>query len=339
MKYQFLRPDQPSDPQYFIALMLNRKKMKERILIGSKEEIQSLLRGYQEADIICDIERPIGTLLTEFEQDTKKAWNEFGTMPLWEAMHTNRFRQPELERIALDFLRAKYELGTPLEKYAAIRVWDGYARARVIANRESAADAYMRDMGGVKELFLYAEKRDILMRNKKKRIETASFDTQDYALDLWYPSGGPDNECVFAYKSLTPLVIYYQRRISEWQYFFQKCSVCGRYFLAPSQRYSICSEACRKAQARKSKSEFDDRARSNQYDMIYKNVCQRWRNRMNKAKRIGLPEDRLAEMQQAFKTFKTAALEKKNQVKSRDLTLMEYQNWLDAQDVILNQFV
>ena len=32
------------------------------------------------------------------------------------------------------------------------------------------------------------------------------------------------------------------------------------------------------------KSEFDERARENNYDLLNKNECQKWRNKINKAK-------------------------------------------------------
>jgi hypothetical protein len=73
--------------------------------------------------------------------------------------------------------------------------------------------------------------------------------------------------------------------------------------------------------------------------MIYKNVCQRWRNRINKAKRIGLAEERITELSNAFTKFKQAALEQKKKVGNKQLTLMEFQDWLDAQDEILNSFL
>ena len=339
MEFTFERTDTPALERYEIALLLDRKKMKEHILIGTRSEIRRRLNGDKDAELFHDEERPLGTLLTEFEQDKEKAWNQYGTMPLWNALHTNRFEQPALEKTAREFLEARYKFGTPLEKYAAIRIWNGYCRARLPADRPKAADDYMADISGLKTLFLYTEKREALMKTKSRMIESKAFVKEDFCLDLWYPTGNPDFECAMGYHNLFPLVLYYQRRVAEWQLFFQKCSVCGKYFLAPSQRYSICSEVCRKMQAKKSKQEFDDRARSNQYDMIYKNVCQRWRNRINKAKRIGLAEDRMEEMNKAFLQFKQSALEQKKKVGSRKITLMEFQDWMDAQDAILNAFL
>ena len=339
MEFIFDRPDDPAQERYEIALLLDRKKLKERILIGIRAKIQRRLQGVKDAAVFLDVERELGTLLTEFTQDKEKAWNQYGTMPLWDALHTHRFAQPALEKTARDFLEAKYRYGTPMEKYAAIRIWDGYRRARIPKDRSDAAEKYMRDISGLKTLFLYTKKPEILMKSRNRLVESHSFEAEEFDLDIWYPLGRFDFECAMGYHSLVPLVLYYQKRIAEWQLCFQKCSVCGKYFLAPSQRYSICSEACRKIQAKKSKQEFDDRARSNQYDMIYKNVCQRWRNRINKAKRIGLAEERMAELNKAFTEFKQSALEQKKKVGSKKLTLMEFQDWLDAQDEILNSFL
>ena len=175
MEFTFERTDTPALERYEIALLLDRKKMKEHILIGTRSEIRRRLNGDKDAELFHDEERPLGTLLTEFEQDKEKAWNQYGTMPLWNALHTNRFEQPALEKTAREFLEARYKFGTPLEKYAAIRIWNGYCRARLPADRPKAADNYMADISGLKALFLYTEKREILMKTKARMIESKAF--------------------------------------------------------------------------------------------------------------------------------------------------------------------
>ena len=108
MEFIFDRPDDPAQERYEIALLLDRKKLKERILIGIRAKIQRRLQGVKDAAVFLDVERELGTLLTEFTQDKEKAWNQYGTMPLWDALHTHRFAQPALEKTARDFLEAKY---------------------------------------------------------------------------------------------------------------------------------------------------------------------------------------------------------------------------------------
>ena len=140
MEFTFERTDTPALERYEIALLLDRKKMKEHILIGTRSEIRRRLNGDKDAELFHDEERPLGTLLTEFEQDKEKAWNQYGTMPLWNALHTNRFEQPALEKTAREFLEARYKFGTPLEKYAAIRkdvFYAGCARKTALLKQEN----------------------------------------------------------------------------------------------------------------------------------------------------------------------------------------------------------
>ena len=45
MEFIFDRPDDPAQERYEIALLLDRKKLKERILIGIRAKIQRRLQG------------------------------------------------------------------------------------------------------------------------------------------------------------------------------------------------------------------------------------------------------------------------------------------------------
>ena len=47
----------------------------------------------------------------------------------------------------------------------------------------------------------------------------------------------------------------------------------------------------------------------------------------------------MEELNKAFLQFKQSALEQKKKVGSRKITLMEFQDWMDAQDAILNAFL
>ena len=65
---EFVRHE-PCYYQILFVLTLDRKKMKERILIGKELEIRFRLQGSMNADIMCDLTRPLGSFLTEFEHD------------------------------------------------------------------------------------------------------------------------------------------------------------------------------------------------------------------------------------------------------------------------------
>jgi len=95
MDYEFQRHEPCFDRVMFV-LTLDRKKMKERIVAGKEAAIRSRLRGNPDAEVICDAVRPLGTFLTDFEQDPDGEWNRSGLAPLREALHTNRWKQPDL---------------------------------------------------------------------------------------------------------------------------------------------------------------------------------------------------------------------------------------------------
>ena len=159
---------------------------------------------------------------------------------------------------------------------------------------------------------------------------------EDTRLDLWYPDSKRKMECVAAYSSLYPLITYYLNRLNDWGLYFRKCKICGKVFLAKSQRYELCSDKCRKKQSLQNKREFDERARKNNYDLCYKNECQNWRNKINKAKKTpGFPADRLEEMQAAFESFKKEALQRKQTVKKKAASPNEFSDWLLQQSNII----
>ena len=93
------------------VISLDRQKKKERVLIGEELQIRFSLRGNTDADVLCDMTRPLGTLLAEFEHDPDGEWSRLGLMPLRKALHSNRWKQPALEKSAGEFLAKKYLTG------------------------------------------------------------------------------------------------------------------------------------------------------------------------------------------------------------------------------------
>ena len=143
-------------------------------------------------------------------------------------------------------------------------------------------------------------------------------------------------ECVAVYASFYPLITYYLNRLNDWGLCFRRCKVCGRVFLASSQRYELCGDKCRKAQALQNKRDFDERARENNYDLLYKNECQNWRNKINKAAKLdGFPPEQLAVMRAAFEAFKKEALMRKRAVKQKAASPKEFSDWLYRQSNVI----
>ena len=85
-----------------------------------------------------------------------------------------------------------------------------------------------------------------------------------------------------------------------------------------------------------SKRDFDERARENNYDLLYKNECQSWRNKIKKAEKLpGFPQDRLEMMHAAFDAFKKEALTRKKAVKAKTASPKEFSDWLFQQSGII----
>ena len=129
MENQFIRHE-PCFERILFVLTLDRKKMKERILIGEEQQIRFRLNGSQNAEVLCDMTRPLGSFLINFECDTDRDWNLYGLSPLRQALHSNRWKQPELEQAASEFLWGKYLSNDPLKMYVAFRIWNSYLLAR-----------------------------------------------------------------------------------------------------------------------------------------------------------------------------------------------------------------
>ena len=64
MENQFIRHE-PCFERILFVLTLDRKKMKERILIGEEQQIRFRLNGSQNAEVLCDMTRPQGTRSTQ----------------------------------------------------------------------------------------------------------------------------------------------------------------------------------------------------------------------------------------------------------------------------------
>ena len=235
---------------------------------------------------------------------------------------------------AFNFFRSKYEGGYPLDIYAAIRISDGYLNARLPKNRDRAADSFNMMMSKIKDGLM--DWTDEMIRSPKMFYGENSFSKEAVRMDLWYPTGSIEPECVLAYDSILPVIIFYHNRLLAAGLNIRKCKVCGKSFLAESLKYGICSERCRKKQNTIKKKEFDARATENGYDKIYKNECQRWRNIIHRAeKNADTSSEKLLEMKSAFQDLKTEALKKKSAVKKGLLPVKGSEDWIFIQSSII----
>jgi len=333
MKYIFDRHEPILDSIVFV-LILDMKRKKERILIGGENFIGLRLKGSEEDNIFYDHTAPLGSLLMNFHQDADRTWNESGFMPFWDALYSNRWKQPELEKRGFDFLRSKFENGYPLDIYASLRISEGYLKARLPKDRNRAADIFNLEMTEIKDGLM--DWTDEKIRTPKKFYEDSSLSKKAIKIDLWYPTGTPEPECIIAHDSILPVINFYHNRLLAAGLNIRKCKVCGKYFLAESLKYEICSEKCRKEQGKIKKREFDARAVENSYDRTYKNECQHWRNIIHRAeKSADTSPEKISEMKTAFEAFKNEALKKKSAVKKGQSSAKEFEDWIIVQSSVL----
>ena len=323
MEYHFKRQEISGDRVLF-ALSIDKKSGKERILIGSETEIIKRLWNDLDAKVFHDEVHPIGTLLINKRQDGTD-WTDRGFMPLWYALHSNRWKQPELEQTAAKLCSKMHQSGDPFAIYTAIRLWDGYLRAREPRDRERAAELFKIDLMGLISPLRKYSADELLDRSITDRIRQTG---DEMKMDVWYPAR-TDMECVTAYRSFLPVIMYYHARLSDWSLFFRTCKVCGWVFLAKSQKYTMCNDKCRQKMKTQAKRDFDARAVENEYDHIYKNEAQRWLHYIHRMeKSADCPPERLAEIKSAYEDFKSEAKKRKSAVKKGHSTVAEFRDWM-----------
>ncbi|MBQ6744434.1 MAG: hypothetical protein IJR05_06810 [Acidaminococcaceae bacterium] len=322
MEYHFKRQE-ISGNRVLFALSLDKKSGKERILIGSETEIIKKFWNDPDAMVYYDEIHPIGTLFINKRSDGTD-WTYRGFMPLWNALHSNRWKQPEHEQAAADFCAKMYQSGDPFAIYTAIRLWDGYLRAHEPRDRERAAELFKIDLTGLISPMEKYSAENLLDRSITDTIRQSG---DEMKMDVWYPAR-TDIECVTAYRSFLPVIMYYHARLSDWSLYFRSCKVCDRVFLAKSQKYTMCSDKCRQKMKTQAKRDFDARAIENEYDHIYKNEAQRWLHYIHRMERISdCSPKRLAEIKSAYEDFKSEAKKRKSMVKKGQSSVAEFRDW------------
>lgn len=90
--------------------------------------------------------------MKNFDQDIDKGWKLYGLSPLWETLHANRRKHPELEQAARESLWSKYLSNDPLKKYVAFRIWNNYLLAKEPRDHNTACDRFMDKMSSLTEV-------------------------------------------------------------------------------------------------------------------------------------------------------------------------------------------
>ena len=232
--------------------------------------------------------------------------------------------------MGFDFLRSRFENGYPLDIYAALRISEGYLKARLLRDRNRAADIFNMEMAEIKDgLMDWTDER---IKTPKRFYEDSTLSKKAIKIDLWYPTGTPEPECVIAHDSILPVINFYHSRLLSARSNHRNRPEAGPDVLAARLTYELCSEKCRKEQGKIKKREFDARAFENSYDRTYKNECQRWRNIIHRAEKSeDTSPETLSKMKSAFDDFKAEALKRKTAVKKGQSSSKEFEDWILVQ--------
>jgi hypothetical protein len=313
------------------AITLNRKRMTERIIIGRAEEVRRVLNG-GDGEIFYDEARPLGSLLLTFESDTGGEWNtHLATLresrPKKPLLNMSRWKN--VAPVA-EFLRAKYKSGEPSAMFAAIRTWEDYLNFYP----QKGGHDLLND-----RLFMLYKPFTVYGEYKPWEKEAAAalsvaVRDGDSAVELWYPVAKRPFETIVATSSFLPVIFYYQHKIEEWGYVFQECKVCGKYFLARSRHYELCSDDCRKLKAVEAQQEYDERTKSSELgsslEQLHNNAYHYWNNRLRKLKKADKPKGAAA-FKSAFDVYRQEVKKRKAAVKRREISLADFSSWVAQQ--------
>jgi hypothetical protein len=325
MDYDFLSREREFG-RVILALILDRKKMTERVIIGKSDETRRRLE-VGEADVFYDETRPIGSLLINMETDKAREWNTKG-MKLresYEKAFPLESKRWKLAGPVASWLDAKYKSGEPSAMFASVRTWETYLNC---FNMNHGPDLLTERLNLLyRPFFIYSGHRP--WQEPAGVSLSRTLGDEESQVELWYPVKRRPFEVVAAFSSLMPLIFYYLFKLEEWRFAFQECKACGKIFAAKSRHYELCSDECRKAAALGAKREFDERAKENKVEHGYEIAYNYWYTRYRKLiKGKHADPDKAAVVKAAFDAFRKEAVKMKKSVKDKKTNPPEFENWL-----------
>ena len=301
------------------ALTLDKKRMTERVIIGTADEVRrSLEYDRDEGDVYYDETRTLGNLLINFESDTNGEWNKNG-MLLRESYGGDRLKPVfEKERWkmvapASEFLRLKYNSGEPSVIFAAIRTWDEYLN---LHKRKDASDTLTGRLSMLYKPFMVYGEYKPWDKNAVNALSVALRGGESN-VELWYPVKNRLLETVVTASSFLPIIFYCMNKLNEWGYNFRHCKVCNKYFLAKSRHYELCSDDCRKQKAVEAKQIFNEKAKSDAGEKLYDVTYQYWYNRRRSLRKTN--PSAVAAFEVEMRKFCEKAVKRKKALKNAEI--------------------
>ena len=333
------------DSPIVFGLVLNGRRGKERVLIGTEECIKRRLAGDKNVDVLYDQERPLGMLILEHENQDRGWWCSQIFVPMRCALQSEALRE-ENEKIAWKGLKEKLDSGNAVSSYVAFRALQYYAAGVDFGQDECAVAVFERKM-----LVLTKSFRETLLGNgevevkevtaKAEEIMRYTMSRDETGLRILEPFCKNGQECLVAEDSLFPLIGSYLQKLQGWKMHFRICSVCGNLFVAPSKHYSLCrtGNQCSVKQNRLNKRAYDIRTKDIKSEKAYQQVRDRMKKRLNKfieQENVSIEQIDRAESQ--YEIFRKQAVNRKNRVKTKDETV-RFLNWLFEEERAFEKYL
>lgn len=323
----------PQMEQVVMAIVLDKDKRRERVVVGEKSAVRKLLEGHSDQQVLYDQERPLGTLVYDYESQSKQAWVDGVLSPLFCAMRSKKGRE-ENEQKVWEYAKASITSENPVTIFTAHNLLSLYMTERritpITANilearmitlvRTFAGNTWQSDTIGSR-----LESAKELLQVAKINVDTGTM--------LWHPWEGCRIMCVISTESVMPQLYVYLEQLCEWGCSMQTCNVCGKPFAALSGHYALCGmDKCKVIQNRLNRKAYGVRAKENQYDQAYANARDGMKKKINKLKKEkDVPRAVIDQAEEWYERFREEAKIRKKKIKKDRREINAFIDWLFEQ--------
>lgn len=319
-----------------LALVLNKLKMRERVLVGEEDRVRAVLEGKDDSELLYDRERALGQFLLDWETETVTDWSLDAFWELREALRT-RVDRSRHEEAGKTGLLDRAAAGSPIGVYTANRCWEVYCEQRAARGFQDRVRPFEEAVVDLTGDFGYR----LLPQQRNYAIAELLEDARDYLringcqngveLNVWYPWDKDSVECLMIRQNVLPAVVYYLHRLRDWGLCWCSCKKCGKWFLAPSRHHGLCSDGCRLVSGRENKRSHDAAVRDRAQEQAYKSCYQRLNKRIKAYCASGVGAEETGKARDAFAAFREEAKTRKKQVRTQEQA-DAYRDWLLAEE-------
>lgn len=326
-------PNIPMTKNIAIAVNLDLKKKKEHVIIGEFSSINRYIRGGEKNNIFYDKIRPIGSFLLDIVPKT--IYLSDVRVNLCDSVY-------QKSRVNISDIESLYTEKNPLYKYLALRLWQEYMIA--IDNAKNQDYDFFEKAEDLTLPFMLHLIDEVLQWQKITSLNpmiNMSYEYFKYPIQtLLVLENMQTTEYAASDFSIFPIVVYYLKMIYEKNKYFSNCKVCGKLFLAPDVGKTVmCSEKCKKEQQKLNKQKYEEKAKELSYEQTYRNDSMYWRNRINKAKKLGANDNFIRKLEGKYSDFRKLSILIKKEVKLGERSHGEFATWLLLQRNVIDDLM